>query len=192
MADKITLSIDGQTVSADQGQTVLDAARSIGMEIPTLCHRQGLLPYGGCRLCLVELTQGKRSQLVASCGYYVKDGLQIHTGSPRVLRARKLVLEVLLSIMPYSDEIRRLAGQHGVTAGRYQRDPHYCALCGLCVRYCQEVKGCNCIGFVGRGVDRDVAWIPMSAYKETCEKCCECMAFCPTGVFPSNFGLAEP
>ena len=191
MAEKITLSIDGQTVSAEPGQTVLAAARSIGVEIPALCHHEQLVPYGGCRLCLVELTQGNRSQLVASCGYVVKEGLQVSSGSPRVLRARKLVLEVLLALMPYSDEIRRLARENGVEASRFKREWHYCVLCGLCVRYCEEVKGANCVGFVGRGVNRDVAWTPLSGYHQTCEKCLECMDLCPTGVFPSNLGLAE-
>jgi NADH dehydrogenase/NADH:ubiquinone oxidoreductase subunit G len=128
---------------------------------------------------------------VASCGYYVKEGLEILTGSPRVLRARKLVLEVLLSILGYSDEIRRLARKYEVTTTRYRRNLHYCVLCGLCVRFCDEVKHANCVGFVGRGVNRDVAWTPLAGYKETCTQCLECMRLCPTGVFPSNFGLAE-
>ncbi|MDD4889766.1 MAG: 2Fe-2S iron-sulfur cluster-binding protein [Phycisphaerae bacterium] len=191
MADNITLTIDGHPVSADPSQTVLDAARSAGVAIPTLCHHKDLLPYGGCRLCLVELRQGKRSQLVASCGYYAKAGLEVHTRSPRVLRARKLVLEVLLALMPYSEEIRRLAHENEVTETRYQRTMHYCVLCGLCVRYCDEVKHTNCIGFVGRGVERNVAWVPPDRYDQTCRTCFECMSLCPTGVFPSNFGLAE-
>ena len=191
MVDKITLTIDGQPVSADKGATILDAACSIGVRIPTLCHHEQLQPYGGCRLCLVELRQASRSQLVASCGYPVRPGLAVHTDSPRVLRARRLVLEVLLALMPYSDEIRRLAGQHDVTVSRYQRTMHYCVLCGLCVRYCDEVKHANCIGFVGRGVEREVAWTPLSRYRQTCQGCLECMPLCPTGVFPSNWGITD-
>jgi NADH dehydrogenase/NADH:ubiquinone oxidoreductase subunit G len=160
------------------------------IEIPTLCHHEKLLPYGGCRLCLVELKQGKKSQLVASCGYHVKDGLEILTRSQRVIRARKLVLEVLLSTMHGSEEIRRLAARHGVVRSRYRKPLRYCILCGLCVRYCHEVKGADCIGFMGRGADREVAWTPLSAYREICGKCLECMEICPTGVFPSNWGMA--
>lgn len=187
--EKIALSIDGNEVSAHKGETVLDAARAVGIEIPTLCHHQKLLPYGGCRLCLVELKQGKKSQLVASCGYYVKEGLEIQTHSQRVIRARKLVLEVLLSIMHGSEEIRRLAARYGVVRTRYQKDLRYCVLCGLCVRYCHEVKGADCIGFMGRGADREVAWTPLSAYRDICGKCLECKELCPTGVFPSNWGI---
>jgi bidirectional [NiFe] hydrogenase diaphorase subunit len=187
--EKVTIRIDGREVAAREGETVLDAARGIGIEIPTLCHHRELLPYGGCRLCLVELRQGKRSQLVASCGYYVKDGLEVLTASPRVMRARRLVLEVLLALMRTSGEIRRLAARHGVTRTRYRKDLRYCILCGLCVRYCAEVKGANCIGFVGRGAERDIAWVPLSGFRETCRDCLECKDLCPTGVFPSNWGL---
>jgi bidirectional [NiFe] hydrogenase diaphorase subunit len=139
----------------------------------------------------VELKGGNRSQLVASCGYYVKEGLEILTRSPRVLRARGLVLEVLLSLLHGSEEIHRLAAEYGVTGTRYRKDRRYCVLCGLCVRYCAEVKGAHCLGFVGRGADRDVAWIPLSTYRDTCQGCQECKDLCPTGVFPSNWGLID-
>jgi bidirectional [NiFe] hydrogenase diaphorase subunit len=134
MSEQVTLTIDGRSVQAEAGQTVLDAARSAGVEIPTLCHHAQLQPYGGCRLCLVELRQGTRSQLVASCGYFVKAGLEVLTNSPRVLRARKLVLELLLALMPTSAEIRRLAVQTGLTGTRYRRDPQYCVLWWKCDR----------------------------------------------------------
>jgi bidirectional [NiFe] hydrogenase diaphorase subunit len=189
--ETIGIAIDGRAVSARKGETVLDAARAAGIEIPTLCHHRKLLPYGGCRLCLVELRQGSRSQLVASCGYPAREGLEVLTESPRVVRARKLVLEVLLSLMRGSDEIRRLAARYGVTATRYRKELRHCILCGLCVRYCAEVKGAHAIGFVGRGVDREVAWIPSSTYREVCKECQECKDLCPTGVFPSNWGLID-
>jgi bidirectional [NiFe] hydrogenase diaphorase subunit len=188
---KITLKIDGKTVSANKEETILDAARSLGIEIPTLCHHKKLIPYGACRLCLVELKQGKRSQLVASCGYYVKEGLEIYTQSERVQKVRKLVLELLLSILRNSPEIKRLARQYDVLTTRYKKFIHYCILCGLCVRYCDEVKKKNYLGFVGRGVDREVAWIPLSNYEDTCKNCMECLLLCPTGVFPSNWGVAN-
>jgi NADH dehydrogenase/NADH:ubiquinone oxidoreductase subunit G len=189
--NEITLTIDDTTVVAHEGETVLDAARQIGKDIPTLCHHKDLLPHGSCRLCLVELVQGKRSQLVASCGYYVKNGLVIETNSPRVRRARKLILELLLAFLHESPEIQRLAREYEVGTPRYDRRLHYCVLCGLCVRYCEEIKKENCIGFVGRGVDRDVAWTPLSRYEDTCKSCMDCQRLCPTGVFPSNLGMAN-
>jgi bidirectional [NiFe] hydrogenase diaphorase subunit len=188
---EITLTIDGSPVTAKKGETVLDAARRIGIEIPTLCHHKDLLPHGSCRLCLVELTKGSGSQLVASCGYYVTGGLTIRTDSPRVLRARKLVLELLLAFLHESPHILRYARENGVGSTRYSRSLHYCVLCGLCVRYCEEIKKAGCIGFVGRGTDRDVAWTPLSRYDDTCKSCMECQHLCPTGVFPSNLGMAK-
>jgi bidirectional [NiFe] hydrogenase diaphorase subunit len=187
----LTVTIDGKEVFAEKGATLLDAARSAGIDIPTLCHHEALKPYGGCRLCLVELKQGKRSSLVASCGYFVKQGLTVETDSPRVRRARKLILELLLAMMEDDPKIRRYARDYGVGKPRYDRSLTHCINCGLCVRYCDEVKKANCIGFVGRGVDREVAWIPLDSYKKTCEQCLECKDLCPTGVFPSNWGVAE-
>jgi NADH dehydrogenase/NADH:ubiquinone oxidoreductase subunit G len=189
--NEITLSINGAPVTATKGETVLDAARRAGIEIPTLCHHKDLLPHGSCRLCLVELTRGSGSQLVASCAYQVTSGLVIQTASPRVLRARKLVLELLLAFLHESPDILRWARENGVASTRYSRFLHYCVLCGLCVRYCEEIKKENCIGFVGRGVDRDVAWTPLTRYEDTCKACMECQHLCPTGVFPSNLGLAN-
>lgn len=187
----ITITINGASVSGKKDDTILDAATSIGVEIPTLCYLKGLAPYGGCRLCLVEIIQGNRSQLVASCGYYLKEGLTVETNSPRVKRARGLVLELLLAAMPGSLEIQRYARENSVTSTRYKRNLDHCVLCGLCVRYCEEIKKENCLGFVGRGVDREVAWVPLSKYKDACENCMECQKLCPTGVFPSNWGIAQ-
>jgi bidirectional [NiFe] hydrogenase diaphorase subunit len=189
--NEISIKIDGKKASASEGDTILDVARALGIEIPTLCHHKGLKPYGGCRLCLVELKQGKRSQLVASCGYYVKDGLEIETDSPRVRKSRKLLLELLLASLPDSADVQRYARRYGLTSTRYKRPLDHCILCGLCVRYCEEIKKANCIGFVGRGVDREVAWIPLTTYKDTCANCLECQRLCPTGVFPSNWGIAQ-
>ena len=93
--------------------------------------------------------------------------------------------------MPESKEVRLLAREFKISKPRFKRNQDYCILCGLCVRYCQEVKGWNSIGFVGRGTDRVVAWVPVENYKKFCENCMECKDICPTGVFPSNIGIAQ-
>jgi bidirectional [NiFe] hydrogenase diaphorase subunit len=190
--EDILLTIDGKKVAANKGETLLEAARSNGIDIPSLCHLKGLVPYGGCRLCLVELKQGNRSQLVASCGYYVREGLVVETDSPRVRKVRKMLLELLLASMPNSEEIRNWAERYEVRETRFRRPFEYCILCGLCVRYCDEVRKGNCLGFTGRGVHREVAWVPLTTYSEKCSQCMEeCQKLCPTGVFPSNWGIAD-
>jgi NADH dehydrogenase/NADH:ubiquinone oxidoreductase subunit G len=188
---EITLTINGQKVIARKGETLLEAAKSKGIDIPSLCHMKELTPYGGCRLCLVEITRTGRSQLVASCGYFVREGLVVETDSPRVHRVRKLLLELLLASMPDSPDIQRWADRYEVRETRFKRPLEHCILCGLCARYCEEIKKENCLGFVGRGVHREVAWTPLKTYHEKCEQCMECQRLCPTGVFPSNWGVAN-
>jgi bidirectional [NiFe] hydrogenase diaphorase subunit len=189
--NKLSIKIDGRVIQAEIGKTILETAQEQAIEIPTLCYYKGLIPYGACRLCLVELKKGKRSQLVASCGYYVEEGMEIETNSLRVRKARKLLLELLLALMPDSAEIKKLARNYEVLTTRYKQKQPYCILCGLCVRYCSELKKFHCLGFVGRGTDREVAWIPLENYVKFCKDCNECYKLCPTGVFPSNFGLAH-
>ncbi len=189
--DELNLQLDGQAVRAARGQTILDVARAHGIHIPTLCQSDKLVPYGACRLCLVEIRRGKNARLVASCGYYVEEGLEVLTNSQRVRKVRGLLLELLLAMMPGSPEVQALAREYGVVSTRYKRHYPYCILCGLCVRFCEEVMGKGLIGYVGRGVDREVAWIPLCGSDEACLKCAECHPLCPTGVFPSNWGIAQ-
>jgi NADH dehydrogenase/NADH:ubiquinone oxidoreductase subunit G len=186
---QITLTIDGKEVHAEKGATILEVARHVGIRIPHLCYHEDVKPHGACRLCLVEITKGSRSKLVASCAYEAEDGLDVKTRSERVDRARKLLIELMLAKAPYMKEIQELAVEYGVEGTRYRKVVDPCILCGLCVRYCAEVKKEHAVGFVGRGTDREVAWIPDSAYERDCANCMECMDICPTGVFPSNFGM---
>lgn len=187
---QVTLTIDGREVRAEEGATILEVARHVGIKIPHLCYHEHLAAHGGCRLCLVEITKRGGSRLVASCAYAVEDGLEVKTGSDRVLRVRALLLELLLSYAPDVPEVRQLAAEHNVRSTRYTDAAAYCVLCGLCVRHCDEVKCAHAVGFIGRGTDRKVAWIPDSAFDRDCQNCLECMDLCPTGVFPSNVGLA--
>ena len=93
--------------------------------------------------------------------------------------------------MPGSAYIRQWADRYNVREPRFKRPLAYCILCGLCVRYCEEIKKERCLGFVGRGVRRDVAWAPHESFVDKCQQCMECQHLRPTGVFPSNWGVAN-
>ena len=176
---------------AEEGATILETARHVGIDIPHLCYQEDVSPHGACRLCLVEISRGGRSKLVASCAYEVEEGLEVKTKSDRVVKIRKLLLEVLLATAPYMRYVQELASEYGVGETRFRKIVSPCISCGLCVRYCAEIKGEHAVGFVGRGTGRGVAWIPDSAYYEDCKNCMECMDICPTGVFPSNLGMSS-
>jgi NADH dehydrogenase/NADH:ubiquinone oxidoreductase subunit G len=186
---QVTLKIDGKKVSIEKGKTLLDAAQKAGIEIPTLCYHKKLLPYGACRLCMVEITSGKKSRLVASCAYEVEEGMEVRTDSPKVIKIRKLMIELLMSQVPYVAYIRKLAEEYGVKESRFNKKLSMCILCGLCVRYCAEIKKSKTVGFIGRGTKRRLSWVPDSGYKNSCADCFQCFSICPTGVFPSNWSL---
>jgi len=105
----ITLTINGLPVTVEAGSTILEAAQFLGFPIPTLCHMEGLSPYGACRLCVVEIGEGERARLVTSCTYPVEEGLHVRTASARVVRARRMVLELHLASCPQSKTIQDLA-----------------------------------------------------------------------------------
>lgn len=186
---RINLTIDGKKVEINDGDTILQAAKKIGVHIPTLCYNEKVKPHGACRLCLVEIDKKGKSKIVASCAYPAEEGLVVKTESPRVEKIRKNLVELYLALFPFNPEIKKLAKKYKLTGTRFKKEYNYCVLCGLCVRYCREVKGNNAIGFVGRGINKKVVFIPESSYFKYCEKCMECMDICPTGVFPSNYGI---
>jgi NADH dehydrogenase/NADH:ubiquinone oxidoreductase subunit G len=187
---KITLNIDDREVTGEEGGTVLKVARGVGIDIPTLCHHEKLEPYGACRLCLVEIGTPPRTRLVTSCVYPAADGLVVKTRSERVIQTRKMLLELLLARAPGAKIIKDLAEEYGVVKARLRRTATFCILCGLCVRYCAEIKKADAIGFIGRGVEREVMFIPEIA-AESCPSCRECFPLCPTGVLESNFRLVQ-
>ena len=174
----ITLTINGLDVSMEKGTTLLEAARFLGFPIPTLCHMDGLSSYGACRLCVVEIGEGSNARLVSSCTYPVQDGLKVRTASSRVLRARKMVIELLLASCPQSKIIQDLASAHDVRRQRFRQEHEDCILCGLCVRICEEQMMAKAIGFSGRGETRRVG-TPFDIKSEQCRLCGGCLYVCP-------------
>jgi len=165
-------------VQVEEGSTILDAAKFYGLEIPTLCDHEGLTPYGGCRLCLVEIGQAPRTKLVASCTYPAEEGLVVHTDTKRVIAARRMMIELMLSTAPMSKEIQDLASKFGVTQQRFPPRNEECVYCGLCIRMCDQQMDAQAIGFQNRGYKRKIG-TPFNMRSETCRLCGACMYICP-------------
>ena len=174
----INLSMNGLQVSVEKGSTVLEAAQFLGFPIPTLCHMEGLSPYGACRLCVVEIGEGPGAKLVSSCTYPAEEGLQVRTGSSRVMRARKMILELLLASCPQSKTIQDLASAYEVRQQRFRQEYEDCILCGRCVRMCEEQMMAKAIGFRGRGEKRSIG-TPFDRQSEVCRLCGGCIYVCP-------------
>ena len=174
----ISLKINGIVVSVDQGTTLLEAAQFLGLPIPTLCHMEGLSPYGACRLCVVEVGDPPDSRLVTSCTYPAEEGLKVRTASARVVRARKMIVELLLASCPQSKTIQDIAAALGVRQQRFRQENEDCILCGRCVRMCAEQMAAGAIGFTGRGQERSIG-TPFDSTSEVCRLCGGCMYVCP-------------
>ncbi len=173
-----SLTIDGKKVDVEPGFTILQAAEKLGIEIPTLCHHKSLLPYGACRLCLVELEGSGGSEIQASCVYPARDGLVVKTATDRVLKTRKIVMELLLARCPEVPQVKRLAAEMGIEQSRFPRKNEDCILCGLCVRVCEERMGVGAISFVNRGGGRKIT-PPYDKHSPTCMACGACQVVCP-------------
>jgi len=186
----ILLQIDGKEVKATEGMTVLEAARSAGISIPTLCYHEKLEPYGGCRLCLVELEGRGGNRLVVSCVYPVENNLVVRTRSEKIDRIRKMILQLLLAHAPDAFDLKELAQEYGADKNRFEKEASFCIHCGLCVRYCAEVKKKNAVGFVDRGIRKEISFIPEIASKE-CWNCKECFPLCPTEALQAAYVLVE-
>jgi len=187
---KVHLTIDGKDIEAEEGVSLLEAARGAGITIPTLCHHEKLEALGGCRLCMVELEGRGGARLVVSCVYTVAKGLVVRTRSEKIDRIRKGILELLLAHAPDSPQLEELAEEYGADRNRYEPEPSFCILCGLCVRYCAEVVGKNAVGFVDRGVRKEISFIPEIAAKE-CDACKACFPLCPTSYLQAAYVLTR-
>jgi NADH dehydrogenase/NADH:ubiquinone oxidoreductase subunit G len=188
--NEILIQIDGREVHAEEGMTILQAARKAGIQIPTLCHHELLAPYGGCRLCIVELESNGKTQLVASCVHQVSDQQTVKTRSERIDRIRRNLLELLLAHAPDSPQLQEYAAEYGADRDRFERETSFCIHCGLCVRYCAEVKQKNAVGFIGRGTRKEISFLPEIAARE-CPDCKECFPLCPTSYLQAAYVLVE-
>ena len=208
------MTIDGQAIEFTDEPNVLSVIRKAGIDIPTLCYHSELSIYGACRLCTVEDDRGKT---FASCSEKPKDGMVVYTNTPRLMRYRKLILELLLAahcrdcttcIKSGECHLQELAHRMGVHEIRFEnvreiqpidtsshaiiRDPNKCILCGDCVRMCDNVQNINAIDFAYRGTDAQVIPAFNKKIAETdCVGCGQCRVVCPTGAISIHTNIDE-
>jgi heterodisulfide reductase subunit A len=177
----VNIVIDGKKLEVEEGTTILQAAQQLDIKIPSLCYHPVLEPYAACRVCVVEVCVKGKTDVITSCNNKVQEGMEIQTASERVLRARKLNVEMLMARAPAAEPLKEIAKDLGIEKTRFEiEDPdEKCILCGLCVRACQEVVGAEAISFVERGKNRFVS-PPFGEPSEACIGCTACAYFCPT------------
>ena len=213
----VTLTINDQLVSARSEQTLLEVIGELGIDIPTLCHLDGLSERGGCRLCLVEMQGSPR--LFAACTTVVQEGMVVFTHTERLVRYRQMIIEMLLAernhicavcVMNGRCELQSLAARLGVDHVRYKYlspdlpvdashnlfgvDHNRCILCTRCVRVCDEIEGAHTWDVMGRGVNSLVVTDMSQPWGTslTCTGCGKCVQVCPTGaLFKKGSSVAE-
>jgi NADP-reducing hydrogenase subunit HndD len=211
----ITFQMDNRTVEANEGETLLTVLRREGVHVPTLCYMEGLPPSGACRMCLVEV-EGAPT-LVPSCSYPAAQGMKVKTQSPKVLAARRMIVELLLANHPddclYCNrngkcELQTLAQSMGIRQRRFRgqkneremdvsspsiiRDPEKCVLCGKCVRVCEEIQGVSAIDFNGRGSKAFIGTaFDTGLNLSSCVNCGQCILVCPTGALSEHSSINE-
>jgi len=180
-AESIHFILDGQEVEGVKGETILEVATRYSIEIPTLCYHPSVSTFGACRLCVVEITQRGRTKLQPSCVFPVAEGIEVKTASERVLKARRMLLEILMARCPESKILKDMSEDLGLRKTRFKlnADPDKCILCGLCVRVCEEVVGVGALGFSQRGLHREIS-TPFLELSDICTGCGECAKICPT------------
>ena len=212
----VNLKINGQTVQVIEGTRVLDAAQHMGIKIPTLCYHKDLSPYGGCRLCIVDV-KGARVPMT-SCTLPVSEGMEIETESPKIIESRKMILKLLLStyhetqtVPDYGrdNELIRWAEFYGLDISKYVSpkprfevnsdanpfiwvDMNKCILCNRCIRACAEVQGRFVWGLADRGYESHVvAGMDQPLLEARCESCGACVAYCPTGALEPKMSVFD-
>ncbi len=206
----VTLTIDGVEVSVERGDSILDAANKAGVRIPTLCNDKRLIPYGACRLCVVEVTQRGRTRIMPACFNPARDGMVVATHTPALIESRRIELAFLLRshplLCPSCDaagdcELQNLVYEYKVNDLPFPRetrffhvdnDSHFirhnmnlCIKCGMCVRICDEVQGQNELSLIQRGLNSEVSTDfgrPLD-----CEFCGQCASICPVGAIRSRW-----
>jgi len=188
----ITFKINGKEVQGEEGEYLLQAARRYGIEIPTLCHHEALEPAGMCRLCTVELFDGRKTRYVTACNYPVWEGMEVSTDTEAVHQGRKLIVELLLARCPDVPVVVDLAKKYGIAEPRFTKERDDCILCGLCVRICGRM-GNSAISLTGRGAKIAVD-TPFHIQTDVCMGCGACVSICPTGHIRlehiNKFGVA--
>jgi NADH-quinone oxidoreductase subunit G len=211
----VTLTINDEEVTVPEGTSIMDAAKEAHIDIPLLCYLEGLEPYGACRVCVVEVDGERR--LIPSCMREVSEGMVVHTHSGRVRRARRMLVELLLTNHPADCftcernqicELLKLSHELGVEVVRsdvekpsYEldetgpsiiRDPNKCILCGRCIRVCHDVQTVSVIGFVNRGPDTMVATVLDEGLGNVeCTNCGQCIHACPVGAIKEKSCVDE-
>lgn len=179
----VEISIDGKTIKAKEGESLLAVALAHGIDIPHLCYHPAVQAYGACRMCLVEVTTEshgrKRTKLTTSCNFPVMPGIEVVTSSERVAESRRGVIELLLARAPGAARIQELAQEYGVSDPGYAHTGEDCIVCGLCVQMCRDVIGAEALGFVGRG-DQKAVGVPFADLSKECIGCASCASVCPT------------
>ncbi len=183
---KITIQINGKDTTVTEGTFLLDALRQAGAFVPTLCNHKQLTPSGSCRLCVVEIEDGGTRRLVNACSYPIRGAMQAFTDTEKVLKNRKLLLEMYLGRYPEVPIIQGLAKMAGVTESRFTSElteeaKDACVLCGHCVRACEEFAVERILDFAGRGMARHID-MPFGEVDPHCVGCTSCAYTCPTGA----------
>jgi predicted molibdopterin-dependent oxidoreductase YjgC len=175
--------LDGRRATGGRGEMLLPAARRAGADIPSLCHVDGIEPYAACRVCLVEVDDGRGPEIVTACDLPLREGLRVRTTGRRLDRLRGNVIRLHMARAPASREVQRLARRFGVdgTGGLRIEDPtQKCILCGLCVRVCGQIVGAHALGGAGRGAHKRVGPAFEEDDARECIGCGACAWVCPS------------
>ena len=187
----VNVTIDGRSLDVEEGNTILLAARQFGIHIPTVCYMEHLTPYGGCRICVVEISNNGGKPLIdTSCTHQVSEGMVIQTQSPTIIKARKMLAELLVASAPNVKMAQDIAARMGLLKVRFPMEDNRCILCGLCIRMCYEQMDGKALGFAGRGTGRWVT-MPFQERPETCRLCRGCEYVCPGTMVPCE-GIKKP
>ena len=172
--------MDGKEVTAERGQTIVEVARRNGVYIPTLCHVPALEPAAMCRVCTVELAEGRRSRLVTACNYPLRGDAEIHTDTPQLRQNRKVLIELLAARCHGSEVLKELAERYGADLNRFAGEDQQCIMCGLCARVCERVSA-HVLALCGRGVEIRVD-TSFGKLSSTCIGCGACAQICPVNA----------